>query len=67
MNHIALIDNTDKKIYFSESYDSRDEASARLVSLRLQADLNTAGLGMDGKDHDWQVYGPADAPFAFAE
>jgi hypothetical protein len=65
MPHVALVNMTDRKIAYSETYPTEAEAIARLRSLGAQAELEIAGLGTGPAGKKWATYGPAEEPFAF--
>jgi hypothetical protein len=63
--HIALYDNTNKRIEIAEEIPDEAEAKTRAKHLALQADLNAAGCNPEAeKGADWQVY-LGEKPFAF--
>lgn len=67
--YVALVNFTDKKVFYKETYSDMDEAIRRIVvGLEPQAALNFAGAGADPeneKGKDWKAWGPSDTPFAF--
>lgn len=69
MFYVALVNETDRKIYYSEGYKTEQEAVERIVyGLEPQAALNEAGGGEPAaKGKKWYAWGPGDKPFTFNE
>lgn len=59
--NVALVDLDNKKITIAEELDEA-AANARIVGLKLQADLNSE---IEFPGSNWLAYGPADVPYSF--
>lgn len=69
MYHVALVNFTDKKIFYAEQYKKKEDAIDRIIyGLEPQAALNVAGGGeLKDKGKEWAAWGPEEYPFTFAE
>lgn len=66
--YVALVNYTDREIFFSEEWPTYDEAYFRAsVNLASQALMNASGgsLNPEDKGKDWQAVGPLEKPFEF--
>ena len=53
---VALVNVTDHIVIISEHYDTQAQASARIVSLQTQVEMENLGYGSYPIGTEWQVY-----------